>query len=58
MLKAVEHFLSPSFSDVDRVSAEEEKSECVSQADDGPGDDDRATAGSCLQTSEPCREVT
>ncbi|CAF93348.1 unnamed protein product, partial [Tetraodon nigroviridis] len=37
-----------------RVSAEEAKSECVSQADDGPGDDHHPTAGFRLQTSEPC----
>lgn len=55
--KAIKPFSLSPFSDFDRVSAEEAKSECVSQADDGPGDDDHATAVCCLQTSESCREV-
>lgn len=54
----ITHQIFSLFSDFDRVSAEEAKSECVSQADDGPGDDDHPTTGSRLQTSEPCREVT
>lgn len=54
----MKHFSLSPFSDFDRVSAEEAKSESVSQADDGPGDDDHATAVCRLQTSESCREVT
>lgn len=37
-----------------RVSAEEAESKLVPQSDDGPGAVNHPTAGSSLQTPEPC----
>ena len=41
-----------------RVSAEEAESVHVPQSDDGPRAVNHATAGSGLQTPQPCRQVT